>query len=38
MSVVYNMGVLGHFGTENCIWNFLSGFVTNVPKYVFVNI
>ena len=38
VSVVYNMGVLGHFGTENCIWIFLSGFVTNIPKYVFVNV
>ena len=36
--VVYNIGVLEHFETENCIWVFLSDFRTNVPKYIFINV
>ena len=31
------MGILGHFGTENCIWLFLSDFSTNVRKYIILN-
>ena len=32
------MGVLGYFGSENCIWIFLPDFDANVSKNILVNV